>query len=675
MRAYIVALGLAVLAISSAAAQVPPEQLAQPPADAERWTISSLGGRHGQTLRWTDGDTRWSRESILLRGFVTEVDTAIRLAPDGSLRELIVRGSTPEGDAAESYSVSGGRFQFQSPVDRGEGAAAPATIYASFGGAIDVYAVVVEALLRAPDRSLALLPSGRASLEPLTTLEVSSGGQSKRLDAYLLSGFSFTPIPIWVEGDRFWGFASFLDWIPAGWESVEPQLTAAQNAAMAARGPALVERLAPRAATPIAFRNVRIFDAEALRFRTGVTVVVENGRITAAARGARVPSGARVIDGRGHTLVPGLWDNHQHYGDDGTGPLLLSQGITSVRDPGSLHDEIIDRRRRIEEGQLLGPHILPTMLLDGPGPLSAQVALVVNTPEEAVAAVQRAARDGFIGVKLYGSLDPALVAPIAAEADRLGVRVSGHVPRTMRTLDAARAGYDEITHINFVAMQAMPDSVVNESNGLQRFFGPGRYAAELDFSATAFAAYLDELQQRDIAVDPTLAVFEGVLATDRGQIAAAYAPLIGTLPPQFERYTRAGGLQPPEDLDRATMMRSFARLRDLVGELHRRGITIVAGTDGTGLELVRDLELYVEAGMSPAEALATATIVPAREFGMGEQTGSITVGKRAELVLVEGDVSVDIGALRHTVLVVRDGRVMDADALRAASGIAGRPNR
>jgi imidazolonepropionase-like amidohydrolase len=108
-------------------------------------------------------------------------------------------------------------------------------------------------------------------------------------------------------------------------------------------------------------------------------------------------------------------------------------------------------------------------------------------------------------------------------------------------------------------------------------------------------------------------------------------------------------------------------------EFHLRGAPVLAGTDGTGLELVRELELYVAAGMTPADALATATIVPAQAFGVGAESGSIAVGKKAELALVVGDPSKRIGDLRNVELVMRDGRVMKAEELRAAIGIAGPP--
>ena len=113
---------------------------------------------------------------------------------------------------------------------------------------------------------------------------------------------------------------------------------------------------------------------------------------------------------------------------------------------------------------------------------------------------------------------------------------------------------------------------------------------------------------------------------------------------------------------------------DLLGRMHKAGVPIVAGTDGAGIELVHELEIYVQAGFTPAEALAAATIVPARLVGQDRKTGSIKVGKAADLVLVDGDPSTKIGDLRQTRLVMLDGKLLDADALRRAAGFSGRPH-
>ncbi|HMD73470.1 MAG TPA: amidohydrolase family protein, partial [Steroidobacteraceae bacterium] len=156
-------------------------------------------------------------------------------------------------------------------------------------------------------------------------------------------------------------------------------------------------------------------------------------------------------------------------------------------------------------------------------------------------------------------------------------------------------------------------------------------------------------------------------------LSPAYAPFVGTLPPTTERGFRSGGFAVPKDLTRADYRASWAKMMQLLGRMHKAGIPIVAGTDGSGIEIIRELEIYTDAGFTNAEALAAATIVPARLVAMDRHTGSIKVGKTADLALIEGDPSSRISDLRQTRVVMLDGKLLDADALRSAAGYSGRP--
>ncbi len=363
-----------------------------------------------------------------------------------------------------------------------------------------------------------------------------------------------------------------------------------------------------------------------------------------------------------------------HFGDDSTGPMLLSQGITSARDPGNVTALTMARRERRAKGDLLSPRVYASTLIDGKGPNTAQVADVATSQDEAIAAVRKAKANGMTGVKFYGTFNPAWLPAAAAEAHKLGLHVHGHLPAGMRTVEAIEAGYDEITHIYFMMMQAMPDEVVANSNGIQRFQGPGRYAKDVDLDGEAIRTLIATMVRHKTAADPTLVVAEGLFVPENGDLSPAYAPFVGTLPPATERGFRQGGFAVPAGLTRADWRASYRKLAGLVGAMHKAGVPVVAGTDGSGLELVRELELYVrDSGFTPAEALAAATIVPARLVGAEAETGSIAVGKAADLVLVDGDPSRTIGDLRHTRMVMMDGKLMDADELRAVGGFAGRP--
>jgi imidazolonepropionase-like amidohydrolase len=668
---------VALLASASTGAQVPVAELAKPPANARHFIILSTGGKHGDSWAWTLPDaTRMSRESLNLRGQVWEVDTAITPGADGLPARMVVRGVTPQGDASETFAIANGRANWISQIDKGDTAYASPRFYVSVGGTSDVNAMFLERLLAAPNRTLDLLPGGQARAEKLTTLDVGAGARRQTITAWSLTGLSNSPVIAWSDANnRFFGSNFGLAWLPEGYEDALKPTERAQNDALAVTTAALATTLARTAAAPIAITNVRTFDAVGARFVDGQTVVVDKGLIAAVgpARSVSVPVNAERIDGAGKTLVPGLWDCHMHVADDFTGLQELSMGVTSVRDPGNSDTATIDRAARRAKNQLLSPHVYASSLIDGKGPYTAQVANVATSQDEAIALIDKAKAGGFVGIKFYGTFNPAWLKASIAEAHRLGLHVHGHIPAGIRPMDAINAGYDEVTHINWIIMQALPDSVIAVSNGIARFEGPGRYAKDIDVEAEPMKTMIATMAAKHIASDPTMVAFESLYVPENGDLSPSYAPFVGTLPPATERTFRQGGFAVPKDLTRAQYRASWARMVQALGAMHRAGVPIVAGTDGSGIELIHELEIYVEAGFTPGSALAAATIAPARLVGAEARTGSITVGKAADLLLVDGDPSKRIGDLRNTRLVMMDGKVMDADALRRAAGFSGRP--
>lgn len=671
-------LGCLAAALSSTVlAQVPASELAKPPADARHYIIESTGGKHGDSWSWVAADgTRMGRESMNLRGQVWEMDYSGKPGPDGMPANVSVRGVTPQGDAAEAFDISGGTAKWKSPVDSGNAAYGGDVFYTTQGGPVDTTAWFVERLLAAPDRTLALLPGGKAHATKLTSLEVGEGATKQPINLWSITGISGSPVPVWADAQgQFFGLTLGLAWLPETYAGELAKLDKAQAAAVAQQAPGLVKSLLKVPAGPVAFTNVRLFDADALTFVPGQTVVVDKGMIVSVGPASKIkfPKRTQIIDGRGKTLIPGLWDCHMHVGDDYTGLQELSLGVTSIRDPGNNDELTIDRRTRAATGQLLAPNVYPSSLIDGKGPYTAQVANVATSEAEAIALVDRAKAKQFTGVKFYGTFNPAWLSAAIAEAHKQGIHVHGHIPAGIRPMEAIRDGYDEITHINWVMMQAMPDSVIPVSNGIARFEGPGRYAKDVDLGGPAISEIVGTMAAKKIYSDPTMVAFEGLYVPDNGELSPAYAPFVGTLPPTTERGFRSGGFAVPKDLTRADYRASWAKMVALLGKMHKAGVPIVAGTDGSGIELIHELEIYLQAGFTPAQALAAATIVPARLVGQDKRTGSIRVGKVADLALIEGDPSTRISDLRQTRVVMLGGKLLDADALRSAAGFSGRP--
>ncbi len=666
---------LSLLLASSAIAQVPKDQLAQPPADARHLVIQSTGGKHGDSWIWTAPDGAvMGRESMNLRGQVWEMDSRIVRGADGVPTAVTIRGVSPQGDVGETFAIDHGAARWQSPIDKGEGA--PGGYYTSVGGPFALNAALVDALLAAPGKTLRLLPGGEVRAEALTTLDVGEGAAKQTLTLWALSGISSTPLPVWADAKgRFFGVTLGLGWLPDAYAGEMTKMEKAQAAAVAAQAPKLAKALVTVPAGAVAFTGVKLYDADGQRFVADQTVVVEKGLITAVGPAARVkvPASAQRIDGKGKTLGPGLWDVHMHVGDDYTGPQELSIGVTSVRDPGNNDALTVDRRQRAAAGNLLFPNVYASSLIDGKGPYTAQVANVATSQAEAIQRVEEAKANGMIGVKFYGTFNRDWLPAAIKRAHELGLHVHGHIPVGMRPSAAIASGYDEITHINWVVMEGLPDSVLSVSNGIARFEGPGRYAKDLDLDAPAMRDMITTMAKKHIYSDPTMVTFEGLYVPENGDLSPAYAPFVGTLPPTVERGFRAGGFQVPKDLTRADYRASWARMLALIGKMHKAGVPIVAGTDGSGIELIRELEIYRQAGMTSAQALATATINSARLVGADKKTGSVKVGKVADLVLVEGDPEARIGDLRQTRTIMLGGKLLDADALRQAVGFSGRP--
>jgi imidazolonepropionase-like amidohydrolase len=679
MHRTLVYVGLSVTFASIALSQTHVADLAKPPANARHFWIQSTGGKHGDSWMWvTANGDRLGRESMNLRGQVFEFDSAGKTGADGMPSMVTIRGFAPSGDAAETFAISAHAARWQSPIDAGTANYSSPAFYVPQGGPIALTAWFVETLLATPNKTLGLLPGGRAHAGKLTDLVVGAGPTKRIITLWSVTGIGTSPFPVWADANHnFFGIAQGIAWLPEAYTGEQARIEDAQTKALAAQAPGFVRKLVTTPTEPVAFKGVQLFDAEAVRFFPDQTVIVDHGVITAvgASGSIYVPVGARVIEGQGKTLIPGLWDCHMHVGDDFTGLQELSMGVTSVRDPGNNDERTMDRRRRAAAGQLLFPHVYPSSLIDGKGPYTAQVANVATSEAEAIRLVDKAKANGFTGIKFYGTFDSSWLPASIAEAHKLGLHVHGHIPVGIRPMDAINDGYDEITHINWIVMQAMPDDVINASNGIMRFEGPGRYAKDVDLDGLSINTIVGTMARKHIYNDPTMVAFESLYVPENGDLSPSYAPFVGTMPPTTERGFRTGGFAVPKDLTRADYRASWAKMVALLARMHQAGVPIVAGTDGSGIEIVRELEIYVQAGFTTAEALAAATITPARLVGQETKTGSVKVGKEADLALIEGDPSVRIGDLRQTRLVMLNGKLLDADALRTAAGFSGRPRR
>jgi imidazolonepropionase-like amidohydrolase len=361
------------------------------------------------------------------------------------------------------------------------------------------------------------------------------------------------------------------------------------------------------------------------------TILVQGGRIEAVGPRASIsiPPDLPVVDVRGKTILPGLWDMHTHVTQMEWGPVYLAAGVTTVRDMGNERELLLALRDARAKGEVLGPRLLLAGLVDGGGP-NAFGTVAATTPEEGREVVRRFREEGFQQVKLYNQLAPDVVAAIASEAHRLGMTVTGHVPTAMTLREAVEAGMDHIAHL---AVRDEPGS------------------EDLRRTATF-------LRDHGTVLDPTLSWGE-LLGRSTSTPIAEFQPGFPKIPPPLQRlFDSAGNSEiTPEDA-RARLDRSLR----IVGELHAAGVPIVAGTDEgiPGHSLHREIELYVEAGMTPLEAIRSATIVPARAMELEKDLGTIEAGKRADLVVLDADPLERISNVRTVRFVVTGGRMYEA---------------
>ena len=424
----------------------------------------------------------------------------------------------------------------------------------------------------------------------------------------------------------------------------------------------------------VAFTNVTIVDGASPVPRVGQTVVVENRRIVAVGATAATsqPAGAREIDGSGRFLVPGLWDMHVHTDAPGGRdvlPLYVANGVTGVRDMAGDWTTLQGFRREIAAGALVGPRIVASgpYIEGGDVPIAH---LLATTPDEAAAAVDSLARLGVDFVKLHSQLEREVYLAAARAARDRGMRVAGHVPRSVGAREAVEAGVTSLEHL----LQIPTPCTAEETRSLAPRFPIQRVLAGC--TTEDVAPLFAFLAERDARVVPTLvAQLEVARWPKRDLPGDAFAPY---LPDTLQAFVASifpmpDSIPPDADVVGAAL---FAKRVAIVGMLHEAGVAVLPGTDAPlrnsppGFGLHAELAYFSDGGMTPWEVLRAATLEPARWLGLADSLGTVEPGRLADLVLLDADPTLDVGNLGRIHAVMADGRLFDAaarDALLASA--------
>ena len=571
---------------------------------------------------------------------------------------------------AEHFGVTAGKASWKNRIEEGSAAwSAPGAFYLPANAPPEFMGVLARALLKAPRQRLKLLPAGEAWLERGT--HVAAGGHV--LTLYRIGGIEFTPIPVWLD-EKGATAAVIDDWFEVLGDTLKPSLTrlqALQDAADQAWSAGVAKRLTHKPSGALMIRHARLFDPRDLSVRDDMRVLVRGEhvvRVDPDDAGAPPPA-TEVIDAAGRFLMPGLWDVHQHFaGVDGTFDLIA--GVTSARDMANDNEALLARVKRFDGGTELGPRVVLAGIVEGTGPLAGPTPVRIENLKQAQDAVDWYASHGYEQIKIYSSFPPPLVRPIADMAHARGLRVSGHVPAFMRARQFIEAGADEIQHLNFIVLNFFPD--VQDTRSKDRYTIAADKLQQLQLDSPEFADFMTLLKQHHTVLDPTVSVFQDLYSGAPGRCAHSLCDMIGRFPPVTRRRLLSGAVAVPPGKE-AVYAQALPRLQQLLKTLYDGGVTIMAGTDAfAGYTLHNELELYVQAGIPAPEVLRIATLVPAQVLGVAgpSQRGFIAPGRQADMVLIDGDPSQNIGDVRHVWRTIKAGQVYDPKALEQAMGMS-----
>ena len=432
----------------------------------------------------------------------------------------------------------------------------------------------------------------------------------------------------------------------------------------------------------ILIRNINLVDVEKGIIRPHAAVLIRDSTITAISYTAAVPSADTVIDGAGRYLIPGLWDMHTHiWNDELFFPLLVANGVTGIR--GMFENiQIADGwKKKMAEGKIDGPEMrLAGPIVDGPKPIWPG-SVAVKDPVDgrrAVDSLKNILHTDFI--KVYSRLPRDSYFAIADEAKKIGIPFAGHVPYVISVTEAAKAGQksqehlygfleaasDSADYLLKVQQGIIKDSVMQNDRAYRRRF------LFRTFNAARLQSILREIKQYDTWICPTLTVDHAIAnLDDTSLLNDPRAQYIG----RFIRGSwdarkdfRFKSLTPEIYL---TLKKEFEFSLQIVKAMQDAGIPLLAGTDFPnpfcypGFSLHEEMQWMVKAGLTPSQALQTATINPARYFRIEQQSGSVAVGKMASLVILDADPLSDIGNTQKISTVILRGKVFDRPALDA----------
>jgi imidazolonepropionase-like amidohydrolase len=639
------------------------QQPASAPVEQGKFTLHKFEqpiGEETYEIRH-DGDSLSTKVDFKFtdRGSPVPLSVSFRSAADLTPQSFTIKGRVARpSEIDQAVTIDNGAAHFRTR-DKQSDLALPSGAFFTIAG----YAPATMQMLmvrywaaHGSPAQLPTLPTGSVKIEPRGADSFQIGEKYERFERYTVEGLIWGRETLWFDEKKnliaevstdaeFDHFEAIRD----GYESALGDFVGHAGADNMSALADISKGIPGSHASTIAVVGGTLIDGTGSAPLPDAAVVIENGRISAVGPRStvKIPKDANVVDAHGKFILPGLWDMHAHFEQVEWGPIYLATGVTTVRDCGNEFEFITAVRDSIAQNRGLGPRILAAGIVDGTSTYALGVGRV-DTPEQAKMWVDRYHTAGFQQMKIYSSVKLEEVKAVADEAHKLGMTVTGHVPEGLNAFQVIEAGQDQINHIGYIA-DIMRAPLPKDAKRIDRM----NASAAIDLNSPEAQKALQFLKDHHTVVDPTLALFELFGATT-ARPPASFEPGINKIAPELAQQLTDVG--PPSDRS-ALGDKVFAKNLEIVGALHKAGIPVVAGTDQAvpGYSLHREIELYVQAGFTPMEAIQAATIVPARAMGVDKESGTVEKGKRGDLVLINGDPLADIHNTRNVEYVITNG--------------------
>lgn len=626
-------------------------------ADSARYSVIYGGKNIGHVYADTTANRTTIDYNVKNNGRGPTMAETITFGPDGLPTAWTISGTTTFGSkVSETFKRDKSRATWVDSTGKGQAWPKALSIYVAQSGSPWSLQVYARALLKEPGMTMPALPGGTLRLEKRDAVDVQGKSGPLRVTRYELSGIQTDPdvMLLDAEGNLFASVTPEAVVVREGYEGEEVRLRQLAADWSTERFATLQKEIAHDYGAPVRIRNVRLFDPNTSQLTAPVTVVVNGKRIAAVEPvDSLATPGEVTIDGAGGTLVAGMYEMHGHPGQN-EALLNLLAGVTTVRDMGADNPVLDSLVRKMDSGEVGGPHVVRSGFIEGKSPFNSNNGILVDSQEKALEAVRWYGARGYWQIKIYNSMNPAWVPAMVAEAHRLGMRVAGHVPAFSSADQMIEAGYDEVTHINqfVLGWVIKPDE---DTRTLFRLTALKRLPT-LDLESAKVKHTIDLMVNGHKAIDPTLGIHENLIFNRDGQIPRGAKDYFTHMPVGVQRDLKKAWIDTSAPGDAQAYEQAFDKLIGVVRKLHDRGVFIVFGTDtGGSFTYHRELELYQQAGMTAPEILKRATFDSARYVGEDQSAGSIEKGKRADFFLVPGDPTQDLKAIKTIAMVVKDG--------------------